>query len=158
MSRILASAVEEDENERDGGRSGVDDEDVAEWRQVIQDMTESIDSFFSFLFFQPRININEPVGKSIDAGIEKEQLDRCTHVFLAKCCGWAAEDEELTGEIEAKMSLMRLHEEQKNQCGDEGNTNEKMHLAIEIAVLYLGEFTAQLDLHRVAAASAACIQ
>jgi hypothetical protein len=51
VSRILASAVEEDENERDGGRSGVDDEDVAEWRQVIQDMTESIDSFFSFLLF-----------------------------------------------------------------------------------------------------------
>ncbi len=62
MSRILASAVEEDENERngDGDRSGVDDEDVAEWRQVIQDMTESIDSFFSF-FFPPHININEPI-------------------------------------------------------------------------------------------------
>jgi hypothetical protein len=111
--------------------------------------------FFLFFssFFPPRININDPIGKSIDAGIEKEQLDRCTHVFLAKCCGWAAEDEELTGEIEAKMSLMRLHEEQQNQCGDEGNTNEKMHLAIEIAVLYLGEFT-QLDLHTVGAGAA----
>lgn len=76
----------------------------------------------------------------LNAGIEKDQLDRCTRVFLVKCCGWAAQDEELTGEIEAKMNLMRLHEEQQNQCGDEGNTNEKMHLAIEIAVLYLGEF------------------
>jgi len=84
--------------------------------------------------------------ESIDAGIEKEQLDRCARVFLAKCCGWAVENEELTGEIEAKMSLMRLHEEQQNQCGDEGNTNEKMHLAIEIAVLYLGEST-PLDLY-----------
>jgi hypothetical protein len=79
--------------------------------------------------------------KHIDAGMENEQLDRCVHVFLARCCGWAIEDDELTCEIEAKMNLMRLHEEQQNQCGDEGNTNEKMHLAIEIAILYLGEIT-----------------
>ena len=46
VSRILASAVEEDENEMDGGVD--DDEDVAEWRQVIQDMTESIDSLPPF--------------------------------------------------------------------------------------------------------------
>lgn len=47
VSRILASAAEADENEKDD----VDDEDVAEWRQVVTDMTECIDFFSSSPFF-----------------------------------------------------------------------------------------------------------
>jgi hypothetical protein len=54
VSRILASAAEADENEKD------DDEDVAEWRQVVTDMTECIDFFSSspFSYIQHE-NINE---------------------------------------------------------------------------------------------------
>lgn len=73
-------------------------------------------------------------------GIENGQFERCADIFLVKSCGWTAQDEDLITEIEAKMNLLRLHGEQQNQCGDDGNTNEKMHLAIEIAVLHLGEF------------------
>ncbi|KAI9563968.1 hypothetical protein GHT06_007706 [Daphnia sinensis] len=104
VSRILAVAAEEDENECDGN------EELEEWRSVINDMTECM---------------------------ENKKTEQCANIFLAKCCGWATQDEDLTGEIEAKMSLMRLHDEQQNQCKDDGNTNEKMHLAIEIAALYL---------------------
>ena len=66
-------------------------------------------------------------------------MNQCLHAFLSKFWeGASFEEEELTDEIEAKMNLMRLHEEQRQHCGDEGNASEKMHLAIEIAVLYLG--------------------
>ena len=75
------------------------------------------------------------------AGNEKQQLNQCVHVFLSKnWSGTAVDQEELTDEIEAKICLLRLHDEQQSQCGDEGNANEKMHLAIEIAALYLGKY------------------
>ncbi|XP_032778290.2 uncharacterized protein LOC116917044 [Daphnia magna] len=113
VSRILAVAAEEDENECCDGN-----EDLEEWRQVVDDMTECI---------------------------EKRQIGQCADIFLAKCCGWATRDEDLIGEIEAKMSLLRLHGQQQSQCKDDGNTNEKMHLAIEIAVLYLADGQQELS-------------
>lgn len=68
-------------------------------------------------------------------------MNRCIHVFLAKCWrGPTVETDELTSEIEDKMSLLRLHEEQEKECGMDENIMAKMHLAIEIAVLYLGEY------------------
>ncbi|XP_057371231.2 uncharacterized protein LOC130692170 [Daphnia carinata] len=106
VSRILAVAAEEDECN--------DNEELEEWRQVLDDMSQCM---------------------------EKEQ---CVDVFLAKCCAWA-KDEDLTSEIEAKMSLMRLHGEQQNQCKDDGNTNEKTHLAIEMAALYLANGQQELS-------------
>ena len=51
VSRILASAAEADDNEKD-------DEDVAEWRQVVTDMTECIDFFpplFLILYYMNEI-------------------------------------------------------------------------------------------------------
>lgn len=82
---------------------------------------------------------NQMIGSN--TGNEKQQLNRCIHVFLTKCWrGPTVETEELTAEIEDKMSLLRLHEEQEKECGGlEENITAKMHLAIQIAILYLGK-------------------
>ena len=60
VSRILASAAEADDNEKDDDDRvrDVDDEDVAEWRQVVTDMTECIDfcpPLFLILYYMNEI-------------------------------------------------------------------------------------------------------
>lgn len=74
-------------------------------------------------------------------GHEKQQLNRCVHVFLAKSWqGPPAENDELAVEIENKMSLLRLHDQPDNQECNEESLLDKMHLYIELAILYLGKF------------------